>query len=320
VHVAEKPNYLNVLLSIRAKSLVPFFGAGASMGPASSPAPAAGILSSPAYAPSASTLAAKLAQVFGLVDPDLSGEIHDLAKVTSYGDVTKARPSLRFVLREELGKDLTVGSIHQVTADLAENLRLIVTTNYDLLLEKAMGKRPFHLVVQGVASDDPPGERILWWPPGVLTTKPPEKLFARELKLDPESADAPIIYKLHGSVLPGNDCFVISESDYVDFLHRMLGRNGIPAFFAKYMHSRSLLFLGYSLADWNVRVLLRTTFFNTKRVATLPHWAINCGVKPLEKKLWEGRGIQVHDISVDEFAAVVIRLEKDCGISLSAYS
>ncbi|MFN7993314.1 MAG: SIR2 family protein [Bryobacteraceae bacterium] len=301
--VAEKPSYLNILLLAREGKVVPFFGAGASMAPPATPTGGTANL----YAPSASVLAKKLATEFGLnaaSDPALAAEISDLAKVTSYADATKARTALRYVIHRELSAGLTLGPIHRAIADLSDNLRLIVTTNYDTLLETAMGTRPFHLVVQGVANDDPPGERILWWPPGRPVSDPPDTLFPAELKLDPQSATAPIIYKLHGSVLPKDDCFVISEGDYVDFLHRMAGKGGIPVFFSKYIRSRSLLFVGYSLADWNVRVLLRSTFFSPSKAAReLPHWAVNYGVKPLEKVLWEKRGIQVFDMTADEFAA-----------------
>jgi hypothetical protein len=303
------PSYPNILSKIQKGNVVPFFGAGASMGPPPAPDSPAGAgpapaVAAPAYAPSASALASKLAKAFGLNGTEFEDEIKDLAKVTSFGDAIKAREALRDVLHTELGKDLTLGPIHQVTADLAKHLRLIVTTNYDLLLEKAMGDQPYHLVVQGVASDDPPGEAILWWPPGVPTKADPQKRVVRSFKdLDPEKAEAPIIYKLHGSVLPEkNDCFVISEADYIGFLRRISGGNGIPAYFAKYMRSRSLLFLGYSLADWNVRLLLQPMFFNKRSTPGLAHWAINWHVKPLEKSIWDKRGIQVFDMPLDDFA------------------
>lgn len=291
------PNYLEILLRIRDKEVVPFFGAGASMAP---PVPDPAAL----YAPSARALSSSLARKLGLTDPELASEITDLAKVTAYGDLKQARKSLRHVLRQELGKDLAVGPIHKVTAELAPYIPLIVTTNYDVLLEKAMAGRPHHLVVQGSPSDDPPGG-ILWWPPDKDRNVKVERcspLAFREL--DPASAQDPIIYKMHGSLLPQDqDSFVISEGDYVEFLYRMIGNAAIPPFFADYLRTRSLLFLGYSLSDWNVRLLFRNVFFDEQSKSRTPHWAINLKINPLEALLWEERGIDVFEMTLDDFAA-----------------
>jgi hypothetical protein len=52
---------------------------------------------------------------------------------------------------------------------------------------------------------------------------------------------------------------VITEEDYVEFLSRMTTNtsSAVPAQFYQYSRSRSFLFLGYSLRDWNLRVVMR---------------------------------------------------------------
>src|SRR5262249_3340802 len=69
----------------------------------------------------------------------------------------------------------------------------------------------------------------------------------------------PILFKMHGSVdkvNAGNDSYLITEEDYVDFLGRA-GGSYSPPYVNALMEGKDFLFLGYSLEDWNVRVILR---------------------------------------------------------------
>ena len=71
----------------------------------------------------------------------------------------------------------------------------------------------------------------------------------------------PSIFKMHGAFLPDTDAWdgcVITEEDYVEFLSRVSSKAAIPALFSAHFHDRSLLFIGFSLRDWNVRTMLRT--------------------------------------------------------------
>ena len=70
---------------------------------------------------------------------------------------------------------------------------------------------------------------------------------------------APILFKMHGSIdrkNRKNDSYLITEEDYVDYLGRDQG-NYIPPYINRLMQGKNFLFLGYSLEDWNVRVILR---------------------------------------------------------------
>ena len=49
-------------------------------------------------------------------------------------------------LRETFCREFRPGTIHRLLARIEQPL-LIVTTNYDDLIERAFDKRPFHLVV-----------------------------------------------------------------------------------------------------------------------------------------------------------------------------
>ncbi len=67
-----------------------------------------------------------------------------------------------------------------------------------------------------------------------------------------------VVYKIHGSLSEqegrDDDSIVISDNDYVEYISRMSSSNGaLPAHVRNLMQAKPLLFLGYSLNDWNVR-------------------------------------------------------------------
>jgi hypothetical protein len=81
---------------------------------------------------------------------------------------------------------------------------------------------------------------------------------------EPE-VEHPMVFHLHGSI-KDQDSFVLTEDDYLDFMVNARRYEGsadlssryIPPKVDELMALNSLLFLGYGLRDWNLRVLLRT--------------------------------------------------------------
>ena len=150
-------------------------------------------------------------------------------------------------------------------ADIPEPL-LIVTTSYHDLLEQAFKSRnrPYHLVVHPTDSKDLAGA-VLWWKPDAIKPEP-----FPPAKLPLSVSDTTIIYKMHGTVDRRDrhmeHSFVISEEDYIDFLSRMTGDMAIPARFMLHFRDRQFLFLGYGLADPNLRVCSRIS----RTLPTLP--------------------------------------------------
>jgi SIR2-like domain len=124
-----------------------------------------------------------------------------------------------------------------------------------------------------------------------------------ELLDDEESQkiSRPILFKMHGSVDrdPNKDCYLITEEDYVDFLGRDKGHY-VPLYVEAMMRNKDFLFLGYSLADWNVRVILRKLL---KGTATARRYrAIATGISPREQEVWEKQGLNIHAVNLMLFA------------------
>jgi hypothetical protein len=292
-----EPPYPLIREELEAGMVVPFLGAGASRS-----APGADGASA---LPSAAELSLQLAKATSFPSDD-PRDRSDLAKVASYFVEINGRKLLRRQLRGHLAVNAAPGPLHEFLAALPGH-RLIITTNYDTLLEQALraAGRSFHLVVHPIERDDWRGS-VLWWPPGADR---PETPATNTLDVDLDANT--VVYKMHGTVgtaASGEwDNFVITEDDYTDFLAQMSGGNSaIPAIFQAHFRDRNFLFLGYSLSDWNLRVILKNLSRHLQaegRSADFAAWAIQRDPSLFERKLWGKRDVEIFDQSIDEFVA-----------------
>src|SRR6185503_5006103 len=228
-----------------------------------------------------------------------------LTKVAQYYSVVGGREALNEELHNIFNCDYQPGSLHTFLADVPAPL-LIVTTNYDDLIERALDQwnsqpgnaaRPYDVVIH--TTEVTSGDRLLWWPYGA--TEPRE---VNPNKLDLELEERTVIYKMHGAVdrrEPSRDQYVITEDDYIDFLARMTKNKAIPAIFAEAFQTRHFLFLGYGLNDWNLRVVLNRIERDLRRPKGIKSWAIQYKPKPIEARFWQERGVEVYDQLLDEF-------------------
>ncbi len=292
-----EPPYPLIREVLESGDVVPFLGSGASR-VAAEAAGNGGL-------PSAAELSLALAKTTSYPSDD-PRERSDLAKVASYFAEISGRQLLRKQLRKHLSVQATPGALHEYLASLPGH-RLIVTTNYDTLLEQALAAagKPYHLVVHPIEKDDMRGS-VLWWAPGAAAPKP-----VPTNELDIDLANSTVVYKMHGSVGARDsdewDNFVITEDDYTDFLSQMSGGNSaIPAIFRAHFRGRNFLFLGYSLSDWNLRVVLNNLSRDlTKdgRGSDFAAWAIQRQPSTFERKLWGKRAVEIFDQEIGTFVA-----------------
>jgi hypothetical protein len=114
---------------------------------------------------------------------------------------------------------------------------------------------------------------------------------------------APILFKMHGSIDRQdrkNDSFLITEEDYVDYLGRDSGHY-IPPYINGLMQGKNFLFLGYSLEDWNVRVILRKLLLATK-AGDVRCWAIVRGRSDTEQRVWQTQNLNVYPMDLLKFS------------------
>jgi hypothetical protein len=317
---------------LKEGQVIPFLGAGVNFG--TRPENAQWDEQASTFLPSGAELSSYLAHHAAFPSND-KHDLTDLAKVASYFVDNFKRRLLRETLQDIFVRDYAPSAIHTYLAEIARKSDadiaaqpadqrdtgtplLIVTTNYDDLLERAFTqlRRPFDLVVYPTERKDVAAS-VLWWPHGATE---PEAVLPNALCIDLKSTN--VIYKMHGSIDRAQDGignYVITEEDYIEFLSRMTTESAVPKQFMRYFRERHFLFLGYGLADWNLRVVLR----NLRKVLPddldapemrrrtrrgdddedLVSWAIQFRPSELEKSLWRARDVRIFDEDINEFVA-----------------
>jgi SIR2-like domain/TIR domain len=234
----------------------------------------------------------------------------DLARVSQYLAVTSGPADLYNALRSFLAVDCDPTPVHEFLATLparldrsgfANRFQLIVTTNYDLALERAFdqAEEPYDLVVYQASGPDKgkflhvpiEGEpRPIDDPNGYI-----------ELPFDETGAlKRTVIVKIHGAVesrekhYPWSENYVITEDDYIDYLSQRQIADVVPMDILSKLRGSHYLFLGYTMRDWNLRVFLQRLWRGQKLKAK--SWAIQPEPDFLEKEFWD-------QLDVDLFAA-----------------
>jgi hypothetical protein len=213
----------NLLRKISGGRCVPFLGAGACYG----------------SLPLGAEIAHEWAERFAYPMSDSS----DLVRVSQFlaveYDLTYPKELVLERLAGARPPDFKVDDEpHGVLADLP--LKIYLTTNYDDFMFKALESR----------WRDPKREFCRW---NDLIREQPT-IFDADPNYEPTVA-RPLVYHLHGHSDPNS--VVLTEDDYLTFLAAMQDPKLLPESVHRAIAGSSLLFIGYRMADWNVRVLLQ---------------------------------------------------------------
>ena len=310
-------HYNLVMRRITEGDLVPFLGAGANM----CGCPENESWRQGQYLPNGGELATFLAQNYGypprvlkLDCPTCHKEVRgnekalDLLRVSQYAGLQGGEGDLYKDLHKLFNADYPPTSLHQFLASLPAALvkkgfpkrgLLVVTTNYDDLMERAFIQAgEVFDVLTYVAKGDGRGTFLHWppdGPPRAITE--PNKYTA--ISLDERS----VVLKIHGAVnrSDGNqDSYVIREDDYIDYLARTTEINGVlPVTVVDKLKNSHLLFLGYSLSDWNLRVILHRIW--EQRKFDFKSWAVQLRPEPIDQKFWSKRDVDILDVRLEEY-------------------
>ena len=299
-----------VVKAILDGRLVPFLGAGFNV-PGRPDASSAWNGTCP-YLPSGSELSAYLAEAFDYPN-DL--ERKNLVRVSQYVEVLNGTGPLYELLRRvfvnenyrPFDQHRFLASLPGVTRPLGipGRYQLIVTTNYDDMVELAFREagREYDLAVY-VATGPGSGKFVHRHPDGHvnLIEKPNEY---PSLSLE----QRPVILKIHGAVdreHEDKDSFVITEDDYIDYMTRLDIEKLLPVKPLAKLRKCNFLFLGYSLADWNLRAILGRIWGEQSR--SYQSWAVQLNPDPIDVKFWTRRGVEIIDADVGEYICELTKL------------
>lgn len=256
--------------------------------------------------PSSSELAAYLAERFRYPE----GDAHDLVRVSQYITFRRSPGALYDALHEFFSSaDCPPTPLHRFFASLPALLRergsshpyqLLVTTNYDDLLEQAFKEagEPYDLVWY-VAEGEQSGKFWLWtWP----QDGEPRLIDAGYvgLSLDQRS----VILKIHGAVDrvdQERDSYLVTEDHYIDYLTSSNETKVVPTDLQDRLIHSDYLFLGYSMRNWHARVTLHRIWRRHKRA----RWAVQSDATDLDLLFWRKRDVTAFSVPLEEYIAAL---------------
>ena len=251
-------------------------------------------------------LASELARRFGL-EEEVSPE---LARVSQAVAVLNGAGQLYDTLHTLVELDGEPTPVHRFLAGLPALLRdrqaaqpLLVTTGYELALERALEERDeAYDTVCYLAAGAMRGSFCHIEPGGAATVIERPNSYTRELDLDARTVLLHLQGRVDGTSERAWESFAVTEDDFINYgdVARRL-----PVGLAARLRRTHLLLLGYTLSTWTLRVVLER-LWGSEPLA-YRSWSVNAGPQPLEREFWRRRDVDVVDMAP---AAYVAELER----------
>lgn len=191
----------------------------------------------------------------------------NLQRVSLFYEITRNRAQLVESVVEAVHAGKQPSPMLRALAEL--DFPLIITTNYDQLLEQALrdvDKQPRQMV----------------YTPSELVPTPDRR---------DQTVMSPIVVKLHGDVFTP-ESIVITDEDYIRFVLRMndkLPYNPIPLSLKFFLTGWTTLFVGYSLLDYNLRLLFMTLRWGTDKANLPAMYSVDFHPDPLILSVWDNQ-------------------------------
>ncbi len=244
----------------------------------------------------------------------------DLVRVAQFVDNASGEMDLVRDLRATYAGDQEPNLVHRYLAGQVSRARhrgrptpwpVIVTTNYDDLLEQALAAvdEPYDVLTY-FAEGGPGGQPVFMHYPHEGTPHPiaKPKVYTG---CDPEART--VVIKLHGSIdraEPPDDSFVVTENDYITYIESGVQRL-MPPNLLRTMKESHFLFLGYKLEDWHVRAFLFELW--RQRPHSAKSWAIERCPSEVATRYWIAQGVELQDVSLEDWVETMLALEHGSG-------
>jgi SIR2-like domain len=231
--------------------------------------------------PIGSALSQKLATSCNLAEKLPREDLSNLQRVALFYEIARSRHQLVDAVTDAVQAGKRPSPMLRALAQL--DFPLVITTNYDQLFENALaaaGKQP----------------RVAVYTP---------KLEATTDYRDP-TADSPIVFKIHGDI-SRPETIVITDEDYIQFVLRMSNKDPydpVPLTLKYYLTGWTTLFVGYSLLDYNLRLLFKTLRWKVDSARAPDMYSVDFHPDPLIFDVWHNQRRYVKFIAQDVWAFV----------------
>ena len=259
------------------------------------------------FLPDGAQLARELATLAPL--PKSETAVMDLIQVSQWVSVMAGTGPLYAQLRDVFVPEYAPTVVHEYLAGLPQALRssgaepprhqVVVTTNYDDVLERAFdaADEPYEVFAY-IAAGENVG-KFMHYPAGggeAILVEVANSYLAGDL------SEVSAIVKVHGALDrrdEARDSFVIREDDYIRYLAGADLSKLLPSPLAAKLSRCHFLFLGYSLRDWNLRVILHRIW--GAQLHGWNSWAVQLDPPALDEKFWEERKVELIDLDLEEY-------------------
>jgi predicted RNase H-like HicB family nuclease len=188
----------------------------------------------------------------------------------------------RFMLVEEIKKAVHVGRepspILRMLADL--EFPIVITTNYDHLYEQALDQK--------AAKETAAGRTATQYQVSIYSPNNISKSKTVDCLPNPDPK-RPYILKIHGDVdMP--ESIVLTDEDYIQFVLRMSDKQPFHPFgnnVLAHLMKWPTLFIGYSLMDYNLRLLFKTLRWKLDAARIPPTYSVDKTPDDLIRDVWE---------------------------------
>jgi len=214
----------------------------------------------------------------------------NLQRVALAYEITRTRHQLVKAVSEEVQVGKRPSPMLRALAEL--DFPLVITTNYDQLFESALR-----------GADKVP--RVTVYQPNGKATKDYR---------DPQ-VDSPIVFKIHGDIEDA-ETIVITDEDYIQFVLRMSDKepyDPVPLTLKYYLTDWTTLFVGYSLLDYNLRLLFKTLRWKIDSANVPEMYSVDYRPDPLILDIWCNQPRYVKFIAQDVWAFVPKLYERVLG-------
>ena len=263
-----------IFRAIREGKCLPFLGAGASAGYQHNGQSVPGI-------PLGGEFTKLFNQKCGLTNGNAINDFCLAAEQLVFRD-SGNREGLERLIHEQVARITQPRPIHTALAQLRD-IRFAITTNYDTLLERA-------------AQDDARNVEVHVHDP----TNPRTGHFMARPHYQPDDL---VIHKMHGNVQQPAT-MLATRSDYIRYLANLSDPDrGMPECFRKFIiPQHHLLFLGYSLRDWNFLVVWEGVLEKHHAAQTpLKAYAVMRDYSDSDEDYFRDRGIKLIRSDLVEF-------------------